>query len=1252
MSNTIIYFDDYLDQSGDLTLASVDNYSVLDYQGNPRYPSGQSVTQISAGASLHYRSPIPSGAFTACMVFATTGISGQKIEIRVNDPASSPLWTFTVQTVAVQNAFIDTVSGKKSLSFDGEQDVYFRFPTGFSGDLNWFVFCQDPPGETQEAKLRRMQWFTDSRFGHMMHWGAYSVLGRGEWVMHNENIPKSDYIEEACKPFDPTQYDPQYWASVIESTGQKYLTITTKHHDGFAMFETNVVDFAPYDVVNTASIHASVLRPLVDACRGRGIEFCTYYSLLDWGNVNEVAIENEAAVDPEKINPDDVCRYLSELKEHLKELVQIFDPPLIWFDGAWAAFLTGDVPNQLRAYLRRLSPGIVINNRLGGAPNVGDYVTPEQSIPAGTQNELWETCMTVNDSWSYTTDDNHWKPAAELLGDLLECASNGGNFLLDTGPTADGVIPQPCLDQLAPLGTWMQTWGQAIYGTRAGTLDVSAQAGAYCTLGKDNTLYVIVTAWPADLQLRVDAPDSEIGDVYWLDQPQTALPYRIVDGLITIDLPQDPPDPLGAVVAFSFDRIPQPRVYEDKALLRDASASNVWFGEVDTHGPQFAVDGNSSTRWAADDGTNPVSFEVDLGGQVPFTRVTFVQYEQRIGDFVIDARANGVWATIAQGSRPGVCYVGYLSGTVSADAVRLTVNTCIDPDNPISLYSFSVFDANDARLPERLTVDLARGSAASASDVWYGKETYDAGCAIDGYANSRWACNDNCTMPVFLTINFIRREAFNIVKVSEYVNPDGSSRISDFSVQVLDSDGQSWVDVYHGTDISKTIAFAEQWSMALRIQINERTGSGGPSLWSVEVYRTAHGGFPPLSDDQLLELESRASFEYFWREANTTDGAPGFGLVADSTGSRRASIADSGFALSAIVIAVERNWITRDAAVERCQKSLQALLSSAPQYRGFFYHFIDMDTLDAADSEVSTVDTMLALNGILTAGQYFGGQCADLAQQIFDRVEWCNAIAPDGQFTMSWRCDEDSGDMVMSSSTWSGYAEQFCMYPMAAGSTTYAPPDSATMFYSLNRPVDSYGDSGDQVYAGDGALFIYQFSHAWIDFRRVIDRDGWDWWQNSVDASLANRQFCIDNHDVFASMGEDDWGLTACDGPSGYTVSGAPPSRDANTGHFTDGTITPSGPLGSLPFTPDESLSALRHWYGNPRLWGAYGLLESYNLSCAALWYGTTASGLIKGIGLLMIENYRSGLIWNTYMGHPVLRRGIPAIFDEAAARG
>jgi hypothetical protein len=397
-----------------------------------------------------------------------------------------------------------------------------------------------------------------------------------------------------------------------------------------------------------------------------------------------------------------------------------------------------------------------------------------------------------------------------------------------------------------------------------------------------------------------------------------------------------------------------------------------------------------------------------------------------------------------------------------------------------------------------------------------------------------------------------------------------------------------------------------------------------------------------LSDEELLELESRKCFEFFWNEATQDASSPGYGLIADRAPGAPglSSIASVGFGLTAFVIAAERNWAAREEIYERVDGTLNTLLNHAEHVNGFFYHFLDMNTAKRADHcEVSVIDTAIAICGALTAGEYFGGEIRRKAQKLYERVQW------------SWYRNPETNLFYMGYSpergffgSWDGYAEQFMMYFLAAASPTY--PVDPSMFYEFRRRVATYGEFPEFVYTWFGSLFTFQFSHAWFDLRNKVDRDGFDWWENSVIASKVNRQYCIDNATTFKTFGPDSWGLTACDGPFGYSGRyGCAPSGFNNDEHRPDGTIPPAGAAGSIVFTPQESIAALRNYYENyPKLWGKYGFVDAYNLDVSPAWYAEDVIGIDKGISLLMIENYRTGLVWKVFMKNQYVQQGLEMI--------
>ncbi|CAI1057228.1 Uncharacterized protein conserved in bacteria [Serratia quinivorans] len=521
---------------------------------------------------------------------------------------------------------------------------------------------------------------------------------------------------------------------------------------------------------------------------------------------------------------------------------------------------------------------------------------------------------------------------------------------------------------------------------------------------------------------------------------------------------------------------------------------------------------------------------------------------------------------------------------------------------------------------------------ASASSIWFKQPQYTADKVIDGDFGSRWASH-NVPLPAWLAVDLGAEINFDLLQINEY-----ESRVSAFTLEVLQN-GQ-WRSVYQGTTLGPNARLYFPRVKASQIRLNITAASDLPSLYELQIFDTEKPPVREIGDSALIELEARKSFDFFWEMANSDPASPGYGLVSDSVQSQVCNVGQVGFALSAITIGIDNGWITREQGAARTLGTLNTLLNNVEQHKGFFYHFLDKLTAKRTwTSELSTIDTTLALNGVIVAGEYFGGEIKQMADQIYHKVEWpWFRDAKTNRFYMAWKPENGGG---FHESEWAGPVEQASMYVLAAGSPTH--PVSGDMFYSIGRDKRSYRGSKPVFDTWFGSSFTNQFSNAWVDFRGKVDKAGDDWFNDAVLNSQISRQYSIDEQDSYKTFGPDSWGLSAGQGPDGgyHGNFGAPPATAANT----DGTMVLSGAVGAIVFTPKESLAAMQNYYRNhPYTWGKYGFNSGYNLDVTPYWYASSVNGLEKGISIVMLENYRTGIIWRLYMNNEAIKRGIAAI--------
>ena len=383
----------------------------------------------------------------------------------------------------------------------------------------------DYMNEPQEEFDARMQWWRDARFGMFIHWGLYAVpagvyggepvQGIGEWIMNTAQIPVAEY-EAYAEQFNPVQFDGSEWVRIAKDAGMKYMIITSKHHDGFALWDSEVSD---YDIVDATPFGRDVLRELAEAAAREGIHLGFYHSIMDWHHPDAQAPHYPTYNTRDKSNPNFPAYVESYLEPQIRELVANYDPAVLWFDGEWIPEWTHEMGLDMYALVRSLKPEILINNRVDKGRQgmqgmnrtdqqyAGDFGTPEQEILEGTSTFDWESCMTMNDTWGFKSTDDNWKSAEMLVHHLVDIAAKGGNYLLNVGPTAEGLIPSASVERLAEIGDWMEVNGEAIYGSRLWDHYEDGETIRYTNAG--GHVYAVSLEWPGrQLALRHVRPET------------------------------------------------------------------------------------------------------------------------------------------------------------------------------------------------------------------------------------------------------------------------------------------------------------------------------------------------------------------------------------------------------------------------------------------------------------------------------------------------------------------------------------------------------------------------------------------------------------------------------------------------------------------------------------------------------------------------------------------------------------------------
>lgn len=519
--------------------------------------------------------------------------------------------------------------------------------------------AQDWPSAKPEA----ISAWQDMRFGMFIHWGPVSLTGHEIGWSRGNRVQIEEY-DALYKKFNPVKFNADEWVNIAKAAGMKYIVLTTKHHDGFCLWDSKLTD---YNIMNTP-FKRDVVRELVEACKKQGIKFGAYYSTCDWYDPNWPSTSPAGSVMREKFDMDAYEKYL---QGQIAELITNYGPIVtIWNDiPSWNGVDYGKRGAATIRMVRKLQPDILINDRTGDG---GDYSTPEQMIGGFNHTRPWESCMTVSahDAWAWGGDNDGVKDLTTCLMFLIRAAGGDGNMLLNVGPTPEGEIAPEQANRIKEMGDWLKTNGESIYGTRGGPWKPTHQL---VSTRKENTIYLHVHQFD-DESVRLPALPKKILSARVLSGGEVAM--QQIDGIVTFKVAKSDQQPINTIIKLELDSSAM-EISPLNALIglikpeMKITSSNT-YQNLSEFSDSKAIDDDGDTRWATDSGTKQAWLEVDLGKPTEFSRVNIQESLGRIQAFELVVKQGEEWKPVTNGKKIGEHFSAKFE-PVTAQTVRLKI---------------------------------------------------------------------------------------------------------------------------------------------------------------------------------------------------------------------------------------------------------------------------------------------------------------------------------------------------------------------------------------------------------------------------------------------------------------------------------------------------------------------------------------------------------------------------------------------------